>query len=310
MERKLLIAVDDSLPSKNAVRYAGRLMAGDPETRFDLLSVQPAVSDFLLDEARRKASARRELDRLLAKNAAHCQEILAGLKKTLSAAGIAEDRIALHTAPRNLGVDKDILDYGVQRRYDAIVMGRRGASGLKDVLFGSVSSNVIQQSKILPVWVIDGDLTPGNILVAVDGSINTMRAVDHLAFILAGRKDCRLTFIHVQPKLTQYCAIDFGKADMEPLEAMVASGDERCIANFYGKMRHKLAEFEISEDQVTIKTKSGLGSPGSMIYKEIVEGGYDTVVMGRRGTNRSYFMGSVTQYLLGKAQERALWIVP
>lgn len=310
MERKLLIAIDDSLPSKNAVRYAGRLMAGNPEACFDLLNVQPAVSDFLLEEARRKASARRELDRLFAKNAAHSHEILAGFKQTLVAAGVAEERITVHTAPRSLGVDKDILDYGAQRRQDAIVLGRRGASGLKDVLFGSVSGNVIQQSKILPVWVVDGDLTPGNILVAVDGSVNTMRAVDHLAFMMAGRKDCRFTFFHVQPRLQQFCAIDFDKADMEPLEAMVASGDERCIENFYGKMRHKLAEFEISEDQITIKTKSGLGSPGSMITKEISEGGYDTVVMGRRGTNRSYFMGSVTQYLLGKTQDRALWIVP
>jgi nucleotide-binding universal stress UspA family protein len=310
MERKLLIAVDDSLPSKNAVRYAAHMMAGDPEARFDLLNVQPAISDFLLDEARRKAPARRKLDQLFAKNAACSHEILDGFKQVLVATGIAEDRIGVHTGPRHLGVDKDILDFGVQRRYDTIVMGRRGASGLKDVLFGSVSSNVIQQSKILPVWVIDGDLAPGNILVAVDGSINTMRAVDHLAFMMAGRRDCRFTFFHVQPKLHQFCAIDFDSAELEPLEAMVASGDERCIKNFYGKMRHILAEFDIGEDRVEIKTRSGLGSVGSMIYKEITDGGYDTVVMGRRGIGRSYFMGSVTQYLLGKTGNRALWIIP
>jgi hypothetical protein len=91
---------------------------------------------------------------------------------------------------------------------------------------------------------------------------------------------------------------------------MVASGDARCIENFYGKMRHKLAEFDIGEDRIEIKTRSGLGSVGGMIYKEISDGGYDTVVMGRRGIDRSYFMGSVTQYLLGKIGNRALWIVP
>lgn len=310
MERKLLLAVDDSLPSKNAVRYAGRMMAGDPEAHFDLLNVQPAISGFLLDEARHKASTRRKLDELFAKNVASSHDLLAGLKQVLASAGVAEDRITVHTAPRHLGVDKDILDFGVQRRYDAIVIGRRGASGLKDVLFGSVSNNVIQQSKILPVWVIDGDLTPGNILVAVDGSVNAIRAVDHLAFMMAGRKDCRFTFFHVQPKLHQFCAIDFDRADLEPLEAMVASGNERCIENFYGKVRHKLAEFNISEDRIDIKTRSGMGSVGGMIYKEFTAGRYDTVVMGRRGLDRSYFMGSVTQYLLGKTGDRAMWIVP
>lgn len=310
MERKLLLAVDNSLHSKDAVRYAGRLLADDAEVRFDLLNIQPGISDFLLEEAKRKADSRRRLDKLLEKNAAHARDVLAGLQKTLASLGIAEDRIVVHTAPRSLGIAKDILDFGVERRYDAIVLGRRGASGLKDVFFGSVSNTVIQQSRILPVWLIDGDIEPGRILVPVDGSVSAIRAVDHLAFMLAGRKDCRLTFFHVQPKLRQFCAIDFDDATAEPLEAMVASGADVCIDNFYGKARHKLAEFDIGENQVEIKTRSGLGSIGGMILEEMSSGSYSTLVMGRRGTSRSYFMGSVTQYVIGKSQNLAVWIVP
>lgn len=310
MERKLLLAVDSSLHSRNAVRYAGRLLAEDPEVRFDLLNIQPGISDFLLEEARRSSQSRRQLDKLLARNAAHSQETLSDLQKTLETLGIDGDRITRHTAPRSLGIAKDILDFGVERRYDAIVLGRRGASGLKDVFFGSVSNTVIQQSRILPIWLIDGDIEPGRILVAVDGSVSAIRAVDHLAFMLAGRTDCHLTFFHVQPRLRQFCAIDFDDAAAEPLEAMVSSGADSCIENFYGKARHKLAEFDIGEDQVEIKTRSGLGSIGGMILEEMAGGGYSTLVMGRRGTSRSYFMGSVTQYVLGKSENLAAWIVP
>lgn len=310
MEQKLLLSVDDSLHSKNAVRYAGQLLGGNEKAFFDLLSIQPPISDFLLEEAKRKVEARRQLDKLLAKNAEHSNQVLASLKKTLESMGIAGERINLHTAPRNLGIAKDILDYGLERHYDAIVLGRRGASGLKDVFFGSVSNTVIQQSRVLPVWLVDGDIAPGRFLVPVDGSLSAIRAVDHLAFILAGRKDCHLTFLHVQPKLRQFCTIDFDNADAEPLEAMVAAGDDICIDNFYGKARHKLREFEIGEDQVEIKTRSGLGSIGGMILDEMSGGGYSTLVMGRRGTSRSYFMGSVTQHVLGKSQNLAVWIVP
>jgi nucleotide-binding universal stress UspA family protein len=310
MERKLLLAVDDSLHSKDAVRYAGRMMGADQEVHFDLLNVQPAISDFLVEEAKRKVEARRQLDKLLAKNAAHSQETLAQLCKTLEGVGIDAARIAVHTAPRSLGIAKDILDYALERRYDAIVLGRRGASGLKDVFFGSVSNTVIQQSRVLPVWLVDGNIEPERILVPVDGSVSAIRAVDHLAFMLAGRRDCRLTFFHVQPKLRQFCAIDFEDAEAQPLEEMVASGDDICIDNFYGKARHKLAEFDIGEDQVEIKTRTGLGSIGGMILEEMGRGGYSTMVMGRRGTSRSYFMGSVTQYILGKSQKVAVWIVP
>jgi nucleotide-binding universal stress UspA family protein len=310
MERKLLLAVDDSLHSKDAIRYAGRLMASDQAVLFDLLNIQPPISDFLIEEAKRKVEARRQLDKLLAKNAEHANQILVNLKKVLEGLGIAKERVAVHTTPRSLGISKDILDYGLERRYDAIVLGRRGASGLKDVFFGSVSNTVIQQSRVLPIWLVDGDIEPGRFLVPVDGSLSAIRAVDHLAFLLAGRKDCHLTFFHVQPKLRQFCTIDFDNAEAEPLEAMVASGNDICIDNFYGKMRHKLAEFDIGEDQVEIKTRSGLGSIGGMILEEMTRGDYRTLVMGRRGTSRSYFMGSVTQFVLGKSQNLAVWIVP
>jgi nucleotide-binding universal stress UspA family protein len=310
MERKLLLAVDASRHSQMAVRYTGRLLGRDAAVCFDLLNIQPALSDFLVDEARRSAASRRHLDKLSALNAKYARQTLAGLKAVLETLGVSEDRMALHTAPRGLGLAKDILDFGLERRHDAVVLGRHGTSGLKDVFFGSVSNTVVHQSKVLPVWLIDGDVEPGRILVPVDGSASALRAVDHLAFMLAGRKDCRLTFFHVQPKLRQYCAIDFDDAAAEPLEEMVASGADICIDNFYGKARHKLAAFDIGEHQVEIETRSGRGSIGEMICEEMAAGGYRTVVMGRRGSNHSYFMGSVTQYLLGKTEDRALWIVP
>lgn len=310
MERKLLIAVDDSLQSKHAVKYAGRLMAGDASVHFDLLNIQPAVSDFLVEEAKQAPAARRQLDQLLAKNADHSRDLLSQMGDVLSSCGVDADRISTHTLPRNLGVDKDILDFGLERRFDAIVLGRRGVSALQGILFGSVSNNVAQQSQVLPVWLVEGDTPPEKILVPVDGSVSSLRAVDHLAFIVNGRSDFRIVFLHVQPKLRQFCSIDFDDATAEPLEGLVAAGDARCIDHFYGKALHKLAEFDIGEDRIDIKTRSGLSSVGSQILKEAVDGGYDTVVLGRRGVNRSYFTGSVTQFVIGKAAERTLWIIP
>ncbi len=310
MERKLLIAVDDSLQSKYAVKYVGRLMAGDGSVHFDLLNIQPAVSDFLLEEVKKVPASRRHLDQLLAKNAEHSRQLLSRLSGELIACGVAEDRISIHTAPRNLGVAKDILDFGLERRLDAIVLGRRGVSGLQDALFGSVSNTIAQQSQVLPVWMVDGDIAPNRIFMPVDGSMSSLRAVDHVAFMLAGRKEIRFFLFHVQPKLRHFCPIDVEDAISEPIEDMMASEDVRCIDNFYGKVLHRLAEFDIAEEQVDFKTKSGLGGVGGLILKELTDGGYDTVVMGRRGANRSFFIGSVTQYILGKSTNRTVWIVP
>ncbi len=310
MDRKLLIALDDSRHSRLAARYAGELFSQAPQVRFDLLNIQPPISDFLVEEAKRKVSARNELDRLFKLNTAHSQAILADVAENLKQGGIDTERIKIHTLPHDQGTAKDILDFAARGRFDAIVLGRRGMSGWQDMLFGSVSNNIIQQSQVLPVWMVDGQPPPGKILVPVDGSSHSLRAVDHLAFILAGRQDLHLVFFHVQPKLRQFCAIDFDDATAAPLEDLVAAGDRHCIDNFYGQAIHRIAEAGIEENQFEIKTSTGLNRVGSQIVKELGAGRYQAIVMGRSGGSRNYFMGGVAQHVINKATECAVWIVP
>lgn len=310
MDRKLLIALDDSRHSRLAARYAGELFAQAPKVRFDLLNIQPPISDFLVEEAKRKVSARNELDRLFKLNTAHSQAILADVAENLKQGGIAAERIKIQSLPHDQGTAKDILDFAARGRFDAIVLGRRGMSGWQDMLFGSVSNNIIQQSRVLPVWMVDGQPAPGHILVPVDGSQHSLRAVDHLAFILADRQDLRPVFFHVRPKLRQFCAIDFDNAEAAPLEDLVATGDRLCIDNFFGQARTRLAEAGIEESQFDIKTSAGLSSVGSQIVKEMETGRYQTVIMGRSGGSRNYFMGSVAQHVINKATDCAVWVVP
>ena len=42
---------------------------------------------------------------------------------------------------------------------------------------------------------------------------------------------------------------------------------------------------------------------------EVKKGDYGTVVVGRRGVNRAFFMGSVSKYVLNHTEGRALWVV-
>ena len=310
MERKLLLAVDDSRHSRLAAKYASELFVDDHEVHFDLLNIQPAVSDFLIEEAKRKISARRQLDLLAQENATHSRKMLSDFAAIIYDQGIAEERVKVHTLPRDLGLAKDILDFASQKRFDSIVLGRRGMSGLQDMIFGSVSNNIVQQSQVVPVWVVDGRISPGRMLVPVDGSSSSLRAIDHLAFILAARKDVRLTLFHVQPKLRHFCPIDFDDDTATLLEDVVTAGDTRCIDNFYGQARRKLADAGIDEAQIEIKTRTGLKRVGNQIVKELGAEGYGTLVLGRSGGSRSHFMGSVALHVVSKATGCAVWVVP
>lgn len=310
MVKKIMIAVDDSLYSKNAVRYVTRLSARLENLNYVLFTAQPMVSQFLVDEAKKNVTSQRELRAVTERNAITSQKLLDNYRLLMVQEGVDESRIQTVTQPRKLDIGKDIIEHAQAGRFDALVIGRRGISNLQELFMGSVSSNITQNSNIIPVWIIGGDVVPSKFLVAVDGSEYSLRAIDHLAFALSDAVGISLTFLHVRPKLKDYCEVDFEAARAESLEDLVRKGDKACIDNFYDVALKKLNEFGIGEDRIQTRTVTGLANIGAAILKEVQTGGYDTVVMGRSGINRSFFTGSVTNTVLNKISKGAVWLVP
>ena len=131
MQKKILIAIDNSTSSRQTVEYAGRMQGLLRDLVFTLLHIQPAISQFLLDEARRSGKVQVELNRVAARNAEAAKALLAKYKDLLVRAGAAESAVEVLTPPRHLGVAKDILDQAQQGLFDAILIGRRGISSLQ-----------------------------------------------------------------------------------------------------------------------------------------------------------------------------------
>jgi len=121
MQKKILLAVDDSTPSRQAVDYAGRMNGLIQGLTVTLFHIQPPISQFLLDEAKRSGRAQAELNKITARNAEASRGLLAGYRETLIRAGLAEPAVELATQPRNQGLAKDILDYAQNGLFDAIL---------------------------------------------------------------------------------------------------------------------------------------------------------------------------------------------
>ena len=278
--KKIMIAVDDSLHSKNAVRYAARISVWVKNMSYVLFHVQPMLSQYLEGEARTDSKSRNQLNQLKAKNIEASLRLLEQYKSQMVQTGIEESEIQIVTQPRSLGIAKDIIEYALKGKYDALVLGRRGVSGLIEYYMGSVSSNIVQNSKDTPIWVVGSNVTPAKILVPIDGSEYSLRAIDHLAYIVSDHSD------------------------------LIIKGNQNCIDNFYALALKKLKEFGIKEDRIEIKTVTRLLSIGSPIVDEVKTGNFDTVVMGRSGINKSFFTGSVTNYVLNNISNAAIWIIP
>lgn len=310
MEKKVLIAVDDSRHSENALHYAARLYEVVKPLKFVLFHVQPTISQYLVDEARTKPSANAQLKKLMQKAHSAAEELLAKDKTLMVSLGVADVDVQTMSLPRKFGAAKDILEYGTALLYDAIVVGRRGVSGLAEMFMGSVSNNIVDNSELLPVWVVDAKPSASGVMVAVDGSESSFRAVDHLAFIFGGNPDVAISFFHVAPRLVDFCAIDFTDKDTTALEDVIQAGDKACIDRFYAHALKKLAAAGIDERQIHIDVRKGGFNVGKAVLEAYRKGRFGTLIVGRRGMNKKFFTGSVSRYLLGQFSDGALWVVP
>jgi nucleotide-binding universal stress UspA family protein len=309
MEKKILLAVDDTVHTICAMRYAVRMASEVTKLWFTLFYVQPTISQYLLEEAEKDIEAKEKLKTRMRKNHENAHGILEKLKNQMARMGIQEDHIDTHTQPKVLGLAKDIMDRAQQGLYDAIVVGRRGLSKVQKALMGSVTATLIEHASFIPVWVVDGEVTSSKIMLAVDGSESSLRAADHLSFMIGENPNVTLTLYHVRPSVGEICTIDFGdKGSAE--EDLMPQGAKGCIDRFYARAVQIFKNAGIDEKRIEIKTSRPLVNIGKSIVNEAKKGNYGTVVIGRRGQSQSFFMGSVSRSVIDATRSCALWIVP
>lgn len=309
MEKKILLAVDDSRHSKNAIQYAVSVSSFVKELHYVLFNVQPVISLFLKEEAQKSISAKNKLESVVKKNSESALGLLENYKEEMVKMGINSHRIETVTRTRKMGLGKDIIDFGQNRNFDAIVVGRRGLSRLQEMYMGSVTSNVLEHSRVIPVWLVDGNITASEILVAIDGSESSLRTIDHVSFMISNNPDVRLTLLHVTNNVRNYCGIDIDEESIPEIKEIVALGDKACIEQFYPLAKRKFKDAGISQEQIEMKTVKGGRRVGKAILDFALKGNYGTVIMGRRGVNNAFFMGSVSRYIISRISNRALWIV-
>lgn len=290
MEKKVLIAIDGSRSAELAVDYVG-LMEGAMirELRVALFNVMSPVPPDLARQAEGDPGAFRRLAELRKRNLSQAQSALESARRLLMRHGLGEEQIEAKAHPRSADTARDILFEAEQGRYDAVVLGRRGLSKAQELFLGSVTNQVVQHADRLPVWVVGGRVTSLKVLCAVDGSEGSSEAVDHLAFMLEGNPECRVSLLHVGAASANFCPVDFERpAGEEPLPELEA-GQGACTSDFYRRALKVLKEGGLEEDQIEVLERPGRPGVVGAILEEARAGGYGTVVLGRRGEGGSFF---------------------
>ncbi len=309
MEKKILIAVDGSFYARKAIEYTVKMESSIKDLEFILLNIQPKISEFLIEDILTDTKSRSALKDVISKNEKQSLQILDKSKSIMTKLGIEEKRVETITQRVVRGTAKAILDCAKKSHCNAIVMGRRGVSRLAEAFTGSVTNNVLEHTDVTPVWAVGGQIKSSKIMVAVDGSESSLRAVDHISLVVGGNPDIEITLLHVAPKLRDYCTIDF-EEEGDALEELISRGDKRCVESFYTHAKEKFKGAGLKESQINIKQIESKLNIGKTIVKEAKKGGVGTVVIGRSGANNSFFIGSVSRHVLTNASDLAVWLVP
>lgn len=149
-DKRILIAVDLSQNSLNAVDYVGQMVRCHPSVHITLLHVIRFPStDVETDPKERLKQVEQRRAEIL--------KLMEDAGRRLIAVGIPEERICLQIRVCNapVGVADLILAEQQGGKYQTIVVGRRGLSRKEEFLFGSVSSRVVRNARGCAVWVIE-----------------------------------------------------------------------------------------------------------------------------------------------------------
>jgi len=157
MAKKILVAVDESKNSMKAVNYVAKAM--QPTAMVVLFSVIPdPTSACGLDSPALTPIFKDNIQTFCAiedSKKDSVKSFMEKAKRVLVESGFPSKNVATKIRKKKVGIARDIVKEARQVKYDTLVVGRRGLSGIKEFLFGSVSNKVVQLATKVSVIVVD-----------------------------------------------------------------------------------------------------------------------------------------------------------
>jgi nucleotide-binding universal stress UspA family protein len=268
---KILVAIDGSEPSKNALRQAFKF-AFDEKMWITVVAIDPPYEGDLdllgVGNIRDALKGRGE-------------KILAESRKIA-----AEEHASIKTRHEEGLVYEKIINVANDERCDLIVMGRSGTGSIEMSFMGSVTAKVIGHFSGRSLVVPGGaEVGWNNILVATDGSAYSNAALNE-AINYASSYGGHLHVVHVV-----YINDEFLTAAPGIVEKMIS------------KAKESLAEVKKMTSSLGISATFYVreGEPYRALVDLAKELNIDTIIMGSHGRTgiKRLLMGSVTSRVIG-----------
>ncbi len=308
MNKKILLPLDGSEQSFTAVRYIGRVFSKQTEVvLFHVVAEVPeAFRDLAVDPSTGKQKYLPRKWRIHQRDMIN--EFMEKAHTILVDAGFSREAISIEAQTLKAGIARDILNE-THREYSALVLGRTGLSTVEEITMGSVATKLVEAINHIPVVVIGDRPNSNKILLAFDGSKGSWKAVDCIGTLL-DPATCEAMLCHVIRSLDVH-QLSIDKPFVHKHETDWIEAGKRKIVPVLVEAKKRLVKAGFSAEQVSSEILTYEKSRAAAIAKAARSGGYDTIVLGRRGhTSVEHFMiGRVSRKIIDFAYQPALWIV-
>ncbi len=213
----------------------------------------------------------------------------------LSESNMSVNQMVTKTFPERYGKIKDILNEGATGLYDAIILGKRASYTLQwffERPAEETALKILKDSSLAsPLWICpETEMGRKNVVVCVDGSAGSLRAVDHVGYILSLQDQHAITLLHVE------------------------NGAGLNAEEIFQKSTRILHDHKIGDERLSTDTVWGLNVAGTITgYAE--KSGVAAIAVGLEGVDegilkRLHLAGGTTTSLIEKADKISLWCCP
>jgi nucleotide-binding universal stress UspA family protein len=149
------------------------------------------------------------------------------------------------------------------------------------------------------------------ILIATDGSKNSLRSFAYLAELYGSTSDLELTLIHIYPAVPHI----YLEEQHDPLIRKQFNAWKKKRGEEAGRYIHEasqvLQKSGIKAEQIHAKHGEQVIGVARDIIHEADAGKYDAIVIGKKGLSKieEFFLGSITNKLVEISWDHPLWVV-
>ncbi len=294
---KILLAYDGSELALDSVRYIGEAFPSD-RTEVVIFYVETKIPrsfwrmekelDFRFQSPQiRAAMAERKKKVNLAMEKA---------KQVLLDSGMPSNAIHIRIHIKNQSIVRDIIEESHQG-YDALVIGRKGHSRIKDFLMDTLPMKLLGKVKHIPLIVVGKNPNYKKILIAFDGTREIIKAVKALSSLIK-TSGCKLKLCHSQHHKGLFEKTENKRSVDKSPEMFNLPMDYFLEAGF-------------SSDQVAFEIMASEKNPTHGILNKARYGNYGTIIIGRRGLApwKKLLFNRVGNKIFKNADNHVVWIV-